>query len=157
MTLSADQLLAGSALTHEVEVPSSLLPGVSQREDAERATVVLRPLTVRDLQQVANAAREQDQLASVLTVQRALVEPRLGIGQVAGMHAGLVQFLLGQVMDLSGLTADGDALAASASEPLARAAFALSDAFGWTPEEIQGLTLGQVLLHLEMLEQKAAG
>ena len=33
---------------------------------------------------------------------------------------------------------------------MARACFVLAKEFGWTPEEVSGLTLGQILLYLEM-------
>ena len=31
----------------------------------------------------------------------------------------------------------------------------LAEGFGWTPSEVSELTLGQVLLHLEMLGERA--
>jgi len=34
--------------------------------------------------------------------------------------------------------------------PLARACFVLARDFGWTPEEVSGMTIGQILLYLEM-------
>ena len=48
MTLTAEDLLVGAGATHEVTVPAALLAG--EHGDVEQ-TVVLRPLTVRDLQQ----------------------------------------------------------------------------------------------------------
>ena len=38
--------------------------------------------------------------------------------------------------------------------PLAKAAFILAKEFGWTPQAVNDLTLGQVLLHLQMLKQQ---
>jgi len=162
VTLGADELLAGSALTFEVTVPAAMLrPGTAPpsgtKGTEDTSTVVLRPLSVRDLQRITRAARDQDQLASVLSVERALVKPSLGVAQVASMHAGLAQFLLAKVMEISGLEVDAATLEATAAEPLAKAAFTLSEAFGWTPQEVQALTLGQVLLHLEMLKERAVG
>ena len=49
--LSADELLAGAALTHDVEIPAELAGGAAGRK------VRLRPLTVRDLQRVAKGRR----------------------------------------------------------------------------------------------------
>ena len=37
--------------------------------------------------------------------------------------------------------------------PLAKAAFVLAQEFGWTPREVGELTLGQMLLHLQMLAE----
>ncbi len=162
MTLSADELLAGSSLSVEVAVPAAVLhPGDGAARDeggpAARGagSVRLRPLTVSDLQVIARAAKESDTLMATLMVQRALIEPALSVAQVAGLHAGLVQFLLLRVNEISGLNASAGELEAAAAEPLVKATFALSRAFGWTPQQVQELTLGQVLLHLQMLGQRS--
>jgi hypothetical protein len=147
--LSVEDLLAGAAATHTVEVPAPLLG--SGGAGAEPGKVVLRPLTVRDVQRVTKAAREQHALASVLMVQQALVEPKLTIEQVGALSAGLVQFLLARVDAISGLDLDADDLDRAVKAPLARACFVLAREFGWTAAECAGLTLGQVLLYLEML------
>ena len=44
-----------------------------------------------------------------------------------------------------------DELDEAVHAPLARACFVLAREFGWTPEECAALTVGQVLLYLEML------
>ncbi len=161
MSLSAEELLAGSALTFEVDVPAEVLrPGsgtapaaAPDREAASR--VRLRPLTVRDLQLISRAAKENDSLVAALMVQRSLVEPELSVAQVSGMHVGLVHFLLGHVTRISGIDASAGDLAAARQSPLAKAAYVLAKEFGWTPQQVSELTLGQVLLHLEMLNGKA--
>ena len=81
--LAPEELLAGGSLRYTIEVPLQVLhPARDDRraEDAAPAggTVVLRPLTVRDLQIVARAAKDGDTLTATLMVQRALVEPALG-------------------------------------------------------------------------------
>ena len=58
-TLTADELLAGSNLSYEVEVPGRLLSAAHQ---ADGGKVRLRPLTVRDLQLITRAAKENDAL-----------------------------------------------------------------------------------------------
>jgi hypothetical protein len=116
--------------------------------------VVLRPLTVRDVQRLTRAAREQRVLASVLMVQQSLVQPRLSVEQVGGLSAGLVQFLLERVNAVSGLSLDGDDLERAVKAPLARACFVLAREFGWTAAECSELTVGQVLLYLEMLARE---
>ena len=151
--LSAEELLAGSRLTFDVDVPGSVLhPGDA---DAPDGTVQLRPLTVHDLQLIASAASADDNMLATLMVQRALVKPSLSVAQVAGAHAGLVQFLLHHVNGVSGISASSDELARAAQAPLARAAIALERAFGWTPEEVSELTVGQMLLHLQVLAEDA--
>lgn len=150
--LTAEELLAGSDLTFAVDVP----PGVLRPGDAASGGVRLRPLTVRDLQLVARAAKESDQLTATLMVQRALVEPALSAAQVAALPAGLVQFLLHHVERTSGLAATAAELAQAGEAPLAQAAHALAREFGWTPQQLAEMTIGQVLLHLQMLGGRAA-
>jgi len=38
------------------------------------------------------------------------------------------------------------------ASPLVRAGYRLARAFGWTPQQLQTMTLGQVALYLEMLD-----
>lgn len=144
--LSAEDLLAGAGARHRVEVPAALLGA-----DAAAGTVVLRPLTVRDVRRIAQAAKDQSLLASVLMVQQALVEPALTVEQVGAMPAGLVKHLLDAANRLSGLDLGEEDLDRAVRAPMARATFVLAREFGWTPAECAELTLGQVLLYLEML------
>jgi hypothetical protein len=154
--LSPEELLAGSELTYEVQVPPSVLRPGNGAAAGERQSVRIRPLTVSDLQLVTRAARENDSLVGVLMVQRALVEPAMTIPQVAGMHVGLLQFLLGEVNRVSAIAVTDAEVAAAAAAPLSRAAFVLAREYGWTPQQVSELTLGQVLLHLEMLSTEPA-
>src|SRR6476660_7646470 len=106
MALRAEELLAGGALTHEVELPAGLLgdggpPG---------AHVVLRPLTVRDLQRIARAAPEDEALAAALLLQQALVEPALQLDQVSSLPAGVARFLVERVNEISGISTPRNAL-----------------------------------------------
>jgi hypothetical protein len=151
--LSADELLAGADLTFELEVPATILTPGDWDGNGAAGRVRLRPLTVAELQLLTRAAKENDQLFATLMVQRALVEPEMTVAQVARMHVGLVEFLLHHVNRISGITATAEELETVAEEPLARAAFVLAREFGWTPQQIGELTLGQVLLHLKMLKE----
>jgi hypothetical protein len=154
--LSPEELLAGSGLTYAVQVPPEVLHPGNGKTAAARQSVRLRPLTVSDLQLVTRAARENDSLVGVLMVQRALVEPEMSIPQVAGMHVGLLQFLLSEVNRISAIAVTDTEVAAAAAAPLSRAAFVLAREYGWTPQQVSELTLGQVLLHLEMLTAEKA-
>jgi len=155
VTLSAEDLLAGSGLTFEVEVPAPVLrPGNGASASELPTTVRLRPLTVADLQTIVRAAKESDSLTATLMVQRALVEPELTIAQVTTMHVGLLQFLLERVNELSGVSASAAEIAQAVDAPLAKATFVLAEEFGWTPQEVGELTLGQILLHLKMLGER---
>jgi hypothetical protein len=150
--LSAEDLLAGAAVTFDVELPAKLLAGAGERV---AASVRLRPLTIHDLHVIARAARDNETLASVLMVKTALVEPELTLAQANALPAGLLQHLLAEVNRVSGLELEPEVAEQAAEEPLVRAAFLLSQQFGWTPREVSELTLGQILVHLQLLEQQA--
>ena len=153
--LTAEELLAGSELSYTLAVPPTLLaPGSQPTPGDSQQTVRLRPLTIRDLQLATRAAKENDTLVAAIMVQQALVEPTLTIAQVATLPAGLVQFLLHHVNRISGITTSQEQMNQALEAPLAKAAFLLAKSFGWTPQEINNLTLGQVLLHLQMLKQQ---
>lgn len=148
--LTADELLAGGTLTHEVEIPIDLL---GSNGDAPTDTwVVLRPLTVRDLQRIGKAAQDDESLSAALMIQQALVEPALKPDQVSGLPAGLARFLVERINAISGISTPRDELEELVQAPLARACFVLAKEFGWTPEEVSGMTIGQILLYLEMAQ-----
>jgi len=147
MTLTAEELLAGSGLTHEVDVPAEFL-GPNEREAAAR--VLLRPLTVHDLQRIDKASREDEALSAGLMIQQAVVEPPLNLDQVTKLPAGLAKFLVERINSISGINTPRNALAELVQAPLAKACFVLAREFGWTPEEVSGMTIGQILLYLEM-------
>jgi hypothetical protein len=153
MTLTAEDLLAGAAVTRDVAVPAALLASAGRsidETDGALTTVVLRPLTVRDLQQIARAGEDDDGLSAALMIQQALVRPSLSFDQVARLPAGLARFLVERINEISGVDAGRDELAELVQTPLARACFVLAKEFGWTPEEVSGMTIGQILLYLEM-------
>ena len=146
MALTAEQLLAGGAVTHEVEVPPGLVGG----DGLGNPKVVLRPLTVRDLQRIATAARDDESLSAALMIQQALVEPALKFEQVSQLAAGIARFLLNEINAVSGISASANALQEVVQAPLAKACFVLAREFGWTPEQVSAMTIGQILLYLEM-------
>lgn len=152
--LTAEELLAGSSITYEIEIPPAIL-NPSQANGGAGKAVRLRPLTVRDLQLVTRAAKESDALIATLMVQRAIVEPELTVAQVAAMHSGLVQYLLDRVNQISGITSSAADLKSSLEAPIVKASFVLSREFGWTPQQVSEMTLAQVLLHLQMLKEKS--
>jgi hypothetical protein len=154
-SLAAEDLLAGAQATHRIEVPAELLAG----GDGAAGTVTLRPLTAGAVQRVAQAAKDERVLASVLMVQQSLVEPRLSVEQVSALSAGLLQFLLDKVNRLSGLSVAEEDIDKAVKAPLTRACFVLAREFGWTPADCSALTVGQIMLYLEMLarDDKPAG
>jgi hypothetical protein len=153
--LSAQELLAGATATRTVAIPDALLHG-GEVNGGMSGEVTLRPLTLRDVQRVTQAAKDQKVLTSALMVQQALIRPELTVDQVASLPAGLVRFLLQSVNRLSGLDIGEGELDTAVREPMVRACFVLSREFGWTPQQCSDLTLGQVLLYLEMLSRGEA-
>jgi len=149
--LSAEELLAGSAVTVEVEIPISLLG----ESDAQDRQVRLKPLSVHDLRLINRAARDNDDLTAALMVQRSLVEPKLTAPQISGLSAGLLQFLLNQVNRISGIHVSEEELAEAMQDPIAQASLQLAREFGWTPQQIGELTLGQMLMHLQMSQAQS--
>lgn len=145
-TLTAEEVLAGAGVTHRVVVPPHLLDAAVEGE----REVVVRPLVLSDVIRLHRAAGDDGQLASACTVQQALVEPALTLDQVHGLPAGLVEFLLGEINRASGLTMTSDDLRALVQEPVARACLVLAREFGWTPDQVSTLTVGQLLVYLEM-------
>ena len=66
------------------------------------------------------------------------------------LTAGLARFLVDRINTISGISTPQNALQELVQSPLARACFVLAKEFGWTPEEVSGMTIGQILLYLEM-------
>ena len=75
----------------------------------------------------------------------------MDLQQVNRLPAGVLDFLLEQVNRLSGLELDAATLAEATQDPLLQAVHRLAREFGWTLDEISALTVGQILLQLEML------
>jgi hypothetical protein len=161
--LTGEELLAGSQLDFDIAVPAEVLnpspdangelTASSDRQPAN-SQVRLKPLTINDLQLITKAAKDNDALTAVLMVQKSLVEPALSIAEVNAMHIGLLQYLLHQVNDISGINATETSLAAAVEAPLTRATYLLAKSFGWTPQQVHDMTLGQVLLNLHMLKEQ---
>ena len=147
--LSAEDLLLAGSATHRIAVPARVLdPDASA--DTPAGEVVLRPLRLAELARIAKAARDDGHLTGVLMVQQAMVEPALSVEQANRLHAGLVQYLLLEVNRISGLAVSADELEQAVQAPLAKACFTLAREFGWTAEQCAKLSVGQVLLYLEM-------
>jgi hypothetical protein len=149
MILTTEELLAGGSLTHEIDIPADLL-----NTHGTNTLVKLRPLTVRDLQLIGKASRDDESLSAALMIQQALVEPTLKLEQVSKLPGGLARFLVEKINAISGISTPRDALEELVQAPLARACFILAKEFGWTPEEVSGMTIGQILLYLEMAHRQ---
>lgn len=155
MALTAEDLLAGSTLSHEIVIPGDLLK--TSELDPAQLQVRLQPLTVRDLQRIGKAAQDDETISAALMIQQALALPKLTLEQVSRLPAGLARFLIEQINTISGIDTPRDELDELVQAPLARACFVLAREFGWTPEEVSGMTIGQILLYLEMSRGEANG
>ena len=69
--------------------------------------------------------------------------------------AALLERRLERINDVSGISTTADQLAAAVDAPISKATFLLAERFGWTPQEVGELTLGQVLLHLRLIRDAA--
>ena len=155
MFVTPEELLAGNAATFDVEIPAAVLfPLAAGTASAPvERKVRLRPLTVKDIQLIARAAKDDEVLTSVLMIQKAVVEPQLRQQQIQEFHGGLVGFLVERINRISGLSSDEEELQAIADAPIVQAFFLLAKEFHWTPAQVRELTLGQVLGYLEFLNQ----
>jgi hypothetical protein len=156
MFVTPEELLAGREMTFDLEIPPSILhPSLDGKIDNKGAAkkVLLRPLTVKDVQLIAKAARDDEVLVSALMIQKAVVEPQLKQNEIANMHSGLIGFLVGAINRISGLTTTEDEMREMIESPLVRAFFVLAKEFNWTPDQVKELTVGQILGYLEMLNQ----
>jgi hypothetical protein len=156
MFVTPEELLAGGELTYDIEIPPELLRpnlGLSNAEPEPVRKIKLRPLTVRDVQLIAKAAKDDEVLTSVLMVQQAAVEPPLKPKDIANIPSGLVRFLVEQINRISGLSTTEDELQAMVESPLLQAFFVLAREFNWTPQQVKEMTVGQILGYLELLNQ----
>ncbi|NEP34890.1 MULTISPECIES: hypothetical protein [Moorena] len=42
------------------------------------------------------------------------------------------------------------------ASPLVKASYRLARAFGWTPQQVQAMTMGQVSIYLQMLDEEVS-
>jgi hypothetical protein len=156
MFVTPEELLAGKDVTYDVDIPAALLhptPDGRPASETSAGRIRLRPLTVKDVQLIAKAAKDDEVLTSVLMIQRAVVEPPLKQHQVADMHSGLVGFLIDRINRISGLSTTEDEVQEMVDAPIVQAFFVLAKEFHWTPQQVREMTVGQILGYLELLNQ----
>ena len=156
MFVTPEELLAGREMTFDVDIPPEILrpsaDGSSGNGQAAKK-IQLRPLTVRDVQLIAKAAKDDEVLTSVLMIHKAVVEPELKQSDIASMHGGLVSFLVERINRISGLSTTDDEMREIVESPIVRAFFVLAREFNWTPQQVKEMTVGQILGYLELLNQ----
>ena len=108
LLLTPEDLLSGAEHTYEIAIPLSILhPSHASDQGSEPNSdmmVQLRPLTIGTFQLIMKAARQDTGLIPLLMIKEALVEPPLSLEQVKRLHLGLVNFLIDQIRQISGLT-----------------------------------------------------
>ena len=147
-------------MSYEIEIPEAVLHPKLDGELVNAETgkkVKLRPLTVKDVQLIAKAAKDDEVLTSILMIQKAVVEPQLKQSDIANMHSGLIGFLVDRINYISGLSTTEDEIQEIAESPIVQAFFVLAKEFNWTPQQVRGMTVGQILGYLEMLNQAKRG
>ena len=105
--LTAEDLLAGADTTFEVAIPSDLLPAAKSTgtNGTEQEQVVrIRPLTIGVFQLIMKAAKNDPGLIPLLMIKESLVEPALSLDQARRLPLGLIEFLIENIRELSGLT-----------------------------------------------------
>ncbi|MDZ8263307.1 hypothetical protein [Nostoc sp. ChiQUE01b] len=103
--LNPDDLLFGAGTTFEIAIPSEVLyPGENSPPTTAEKTVQLRPITISTFQLIMKAARQDTGLIPLLMIKESLVQPNLSLEQVKQLHLGLVNFLIEQIRQISGLT-----------------------------------------------------
>lgn len=160
MFVTPEELLAGKEMVFDIDIPPAILHPSADGKSSNGATarrIQLRPLTVKDVQLIAKAAKDDEVLISVLMIQKAAVEPQLKQSDIASMHSGLVRYLVDAINRISGLSTTEDEMQEIAESPIVRAFFVLAKEFNWTPQQVKEMTVGQVLSYLEMLNQTKRG
>lgn len=108
MQLSPEDLLAGASITFDVLIPHNVLhPGSIQSptgEPRQDMVVQLCPLTIGTFQLIMKAARNDPALIPLLMIKESLVQPAMSLEQVKQLHLGLVNFLIQNIREISGLT-----------------------------------------------------
>lgn len=151
--LTADELLAGSTLTYDMIVPPEIINPGQADSDSPGLKVKLKPLSMNAVQRILKASRDDDGLMSALMVKESVIEPVLSYDDVMKLNSGLIRFILAEVQRVSGLKTSEDELTEAVQEPMAKACFILAREFGWSPQQVSDLTLGQVLMYIEMIRQ----
>ncbi len=102
--LTPEELLSGATMTFEVAIPPAVLHPGSQSSETSSPIVQIRPLTIGTFQLIMKAAKNDAGLIPLLMIKESLVQPALSLEQIKRLHLGLVNFLIGQIRQISGLT-----------------------------------------------------
>lgn len=162
MYITAEELLAGSSINYDFVIPVDLYKPFNvsdnqnpEADDPKTSSVKLKPLTIKDMQLIVKGAKNDATLTCSLMIHRSVVSPSMDIDTISRLNGGIVKFLIQKINQISGFTATEDHLSSMVQAPLARACFILAKEFGWTPEQVSEMTIGQILLYIEMIRKEA--
>ena len=82
---------------YDVTIPAEIL------KSGQALTVQLKPLTIGAFQLIMKAAKNDAGLIPLLMIKESLVAPVMSLEQVRAMHLGLVNFLIANIREISGL------------------------------------------------------
>lgn len=108
--LSAEDLLAGAETIFEIVMPNEM---ISQSFDAktmngngttQERIIKIRPLTIGVFSLITRAAKNDSALIPLFMIKESVVEPVLTIEQVKKMPIGMVEFIIENIRNVSGLT-----------------------------------------------------
>ena len=108
LMLTPEDLLAGANAIYEVAIPPDILHARNNRpreQDIQKRDMLvkLRPLSIGTFQLIINAAKQDAGLIPLLMIKEALIEPSLSLGQIKQLHMGLIEFLIDNIRQISGL------------------------------------------------------
>ncbi|MDF0551807.1 hypothetical protein [Kamptonema sp. UHCC 0994] len=100
-----EELLGGSEIIFDVAIPPEVLQPARRSTKVDGELVVqLRPLTIGTFGLIMKAAKNDPVLIPLLMIKESLVQPTLSLEEVKGMNIGLVNFLIAQIRQISGLS-----------------------------------------------------
>jgi hypothetical protein len=92
-------MLIDAKETYMVEIPGNILAPV----EGALQRVIIKPLDVNTFQLIAKAARDDHSLIPLLIIKESVIDPVLNINQIKGMKVGLVNFLIKEIKQVSGI------------------------------------------------------
>ena len=156
--ITAEDLLVGAAASYTLTIPPAVLrPGLEDHstevQGTEQVEVEIRPLTIKTFQLITRAAKDDPGMIPILMIKEGVVTPQLNPNQIAGMHIGLVEFLVEHIRRISGLSQKKKYLEELAQTPLAKAGYVLAKQFGWSPQQMQEMTMAQIAVYVKMAQE----
>jgi hypothetical protein len=101
ITLSAADLLAGAENTFDLEIPTAFAKAPTADT---RLIIKIRPLSIGTFSLIMRATKNDPTMMPLFMVKEGVVEPSLTVEQVKKLPIGLVEFIIDNLREISGLT-----------------------------------------------------